>query len=166
MTNIALPIIISILSFVLAAISLGWNVYRDVVLKPRARVTVAKAVVASELLLSQDVLIISAVNLGPGRLRLNIIRFMHRSLLQRILRKWRHGVLIHDYRNRLSGQLPATLEVGDSLDLLFPWGAELICASSPTHIGIKDSFGRTHWAAKSDVAKVNKEWSSEFHGAA
>ena len=34
-----IPIIISILSFVVAAFFLGWNIYQDVLLKPKLRVT-------------------------------------------------------------------------------------------------------------------------------
>jgi len=163
MTKEEIAILISIASFLLAAIALGWNIYRDVVLKPRLRVTVSKAMIGSEVMKPTDNFMISAVNFGPGKIRLSIIRFMQSSILKKIFKKWKHGVLIHDYRNPLSGQLPTTLDVGEKIDLIFPWDEECLCSSNPTHIGIADSFGRTHWASKKDIQKVMKQWNEEFN---
>ena len=155
-------IVLSLISLIIAAFSLGWNIYRDIILKPRAKVSVSKATLVSEVITPQDKLMISAVNFGPGKIRLGIIRFMHRTILARLRRNWTHGVIIHDYKNPLSGQLPVTLDVGESVDLVFPWDKENLCSRAPTHIGIRDSFGRTHWAPISYVQKVNKQWVKEF----
>lgn len=155
-------ILISSFSFGVAALSLGWNIYRDVILKAKVKVSVRKVVVASEGRQPSKKLLISAVNFGPGKIRLNIIRFMHSSLLQRLFKTWEHGVLIHDYRNPLSGQLPITLDIGEKVDLLFPWDEENICSSRPTHIGIADSFGRTHWCPRKEVHKSLNDWEFDF----
>lgn len=165
MPNDKIAILISGLSFGVAALSLGWNIYRDVVLKPRAKVSVARVVVASEVMPRETKLKISAVNHGPGPVRLNIIRFMKSSIWCRLLGKWNHGFLIHDYRNPLSGQLPKTLEVGETIDLLFPWDEENICSVNPTAIGIADSFGRTHWAKNKDLKRLMADWRNDFPGA-
>jgi len=157
-----IAIIISLTSLGIAAIALGWNIYRDVVLKPRLRVSVAKVMIGSEVMPASDKFMISAVNFGPGKIRLSIIRFMHSSIFKKIFRKWKHGVLIHDYRNPLSGQLPSTLDVGEKIDLIFAWDAECLCAQNPSHIGVADSFGRTHWAPKKEVKKVISQWKQEF----
>ena len=157
-----IAIILSMLSLGVAALALGWNIYRDVVLKPRLRVTVQKSLIAQEGRQNTTHFMISAVNFGPGVIRLNIIRFMHSSFFKKLFKKWRHGVLMHDYRNPLSGQLPTSLDVGEKIDLIFPWDEECLCRTKPSHIGLADSFGRTHWASKKDVKKVIKEWESEF----
>lgn len=158
--NIA--IILSVFSICVAALSLGWNIYRDVILKPLLKVSIARVVVASGMAENSVKLMISGVNFGPGRVRLNIIRFMHSSILKRCFRKWKHGVLIHDYRNPISGQLPTTLDVGEKVDLLFAWDEENICSTNPSHIGISDSFGRTHWAPKKEIKKTMKSWKKDF----
>ncbi|MDZ7660927.1 hypothetical protein [Thiohalophilus sp.] len=157
-----IALIISMLSFGVAALALGWNIYRDVILKPRLQVTVKKSLIAREGRPNTTHLMISGVNFGPGAIRLNIIRFMHSFIFSKLLKKWRHGVLIHDYRNPLSGQLPTSLEIGEKIDLIFPWDEECLCSSKPTHIGLADSFGRTHWASKKEVKKVIKEWEADF----
>ena len=153
---------LSILSLCVAALSLGWNIYRDVILKPRLKVSIARIIVASELAENSVQLMISGVNFGPGKIRLNIIRFMHSSLLKKVVKKWKHGVLIHDYRNPISGQLPITLDVGEKLDLIFAWNEENICSTNPSHIGIADSFGRTHWAPRKELKKAIKSWKRDF----
>lgn len=152
-------ITLSVVSLLIAATSLGWNIYRDVVLKPRVKVSVSKAAVGSEGCGLRDYLTISAVNFGPGKVQLNIIRFLHRS---RMLKQQRHGVLIHDYENPLSSKLPATLEVGEQVTYLFPWNSENLCSRTPSHIGIRDSFDRTHWAPSNEVKKVIEEWQQAF----
>ena len=87
---------------------------------------------------------------------------MNSSIFKKLLKKSKHGVLIHDYKNPLSGQLPSTLDVGEKIDLIFPWDSELLCNNEPSHIGISDSFGRTHWAHKNEVKKVIKFWKEDF----
>lgn len=157
-----LAILISGLSFGIAAISLGWNIYRDVILKPFAKVSVSRVTVASEVMPHQTKLKISAVNHGPGPIRLSMIRFMKSSIWKRLFRNWTHGVVIHDYRNPLSGQLPNTLEVGETIDLLFPWSEENVCSVNPSAIGITDSFGRTHWAKRKEIRKLMSQWHRDF----
>ena len=157
-----LPLGISILSFVVAAFSLGWNIYRDIILKPRVRVTVSRAFVMTTRRDPQDKLIISAVNFGPGKVNLNIIWFKRRSLMLRLRGKQTQGVWMHDFYNPISGKLPAVLDVGEKIDLVFPWDKELVFAHSPTHIGINDSFGRLHCADRKEVRNVLKVWQQEF----
>ncbi|MBB6600624.1 hypothetical protein [Luteimonas sp. MC1825] len=157
-----LPLGISLLSLVVAAFSLGWNIYRDIILKPRVRVTASRSFVFGTRRDPQEKFIISAVNFGPGKVNLNIIWFKRRSLLLRLRRKQTQGVWMHDFYNPLSAKLPAVLEVGEKIDLIFPWDKELIFSHSPTHLGLNDSFGRLHCADRKEVRKVLKVWQSEF----
>jgi len=155
---------ISVLSFVVAAFSLGWNIYRDIVLKPRVRVTVSRAFVLANGRDPQDKFIISAVNFGPGRVNLNIIWFKRRSFLLKLRGEQTQRVWMHDFYNPISGKLPAILDVGEKIDLVFPWDKDLVFTHSPTHLGINDSFGRLHCAARKEVRKVLKTWRLEFGG--
>lgn len=43
-----IAILVSLISLGVAALALGWNIYRDIILKPRLRVTVQKALIAIE----------------------------------------------------------------------------------------------------------------------
>ena len=157
-----LPIIISVLSLMLALFSLGWNVYRDVILKPRVRVSVSHGFTMNQYQEPTDHLFISAVNHGPGKVRLSMIWFRQHSLWRRVTRQNKQGVLFHDWHNPLSGQLPTTLDVGEKIDLIFPWHKDSVLAQQPTHLGLRDSFDRFHWAASKDVRGVVKAWQASF----
>ena len=159
-----IALLLSCLSLVVAAIALGWNIYRDVVLKPRLKVSVDKGFIVSEIQKSENKLMISAVNHGPGKIRLNIVKFKSTSFLKRLRGKSKFGVVIHDYRNAQSGQLPTTLDVGEKLDLIFPWNSENVFSLAPSHIGITDSFGRTHWAKSKEIKKASAQWQANFAG--
>jgi len=69
-------IIISCISLAVALFSLGWNIYRDVVLKARVRISFSlrRYLVGQEKL---DQLAVVAVNLGPGSIRLTSIVLRH-----------------------------------------------------------------------------------------
>jgi len=162
MDSNTIAILVSFLSLAIAGASLGWNIYRDVVLKPRAKVSVTRIVLVPPHAPNSTNLKISAVNHGPGTIRLNIIRFKNATRSQRIRRKWTHGILNHDWENPLSGQLPKSLEVGEAIDLLFPWTDDNLFLRRPTHVGIMDSFGRTHWCSRKDVIKTQESWDEDF----
>lgn len=132
-------------------------------MKPRLRVSVMMGFITSEAVKPVSHFMISAVNFGPGVIRPNIIWYKKTTFLKSVFRKFEHGVVIHDYNNPLSGKLPTVLEVGEKVVFLFPWNDKSppICVN-PSHIGIKDSFGRIHWAPRKEVKKVNKKWHEEF----
>lgn len=79
-----------------------------------------------------------------------------------LLRKEKYAVVIHDYTNPLSGQLPYKLEVGAKFDLLFPYDAKCMLKNGWSHIGISDYFGRTHWAKSKQVKEAINKWKKDF----
>jgi hypothetical protein len=79
-----------------------------------------------------------------------------------LLRKEKQAVVINDYTNPLSGQLPQKLEVGEGLDLLFPYNDDCMFKEGWSHIGVHDSFGRVHWAPKKQVRQAITKWRSDF----
>ncbi len=79
-----------------------------------------------------------------------------------LLRKYEGGFLIHDYENPLSGQLPQRLEVGENIDLLFPLDDKCLLTQTITHIGIRDSFDRVHWASHKDVKEAIKLFKEKY----
>lgn len=58
-----LTIAVSMLAFAVSLFSLGWNVYRDVIFKPRFRIRFAIDRGSSD---SQMIFDLTVVNLGPG----------------------------------------------------------------------------------------------------
>jgi hypothetical protein len=148
---------------VIAATALGWNIYRDIVLKGRLKVYFGPRILISH---GSDhrpeYLFLSATNHGPGKLKLQTVILLQTSWWRRVFRKTKHAFLMHDFTNPLSGKLPSTLEVGEGIDLLFPYEKDAFLAGDWTHVGITDSFGRTHWATDASVKDARKRFRSKF----
>ena len=92
-----IPIVISTLSFIAAAFSLGWNVYRDVLLKPKLKVTFMLASIVSigsgE---AEQRIVLSAANMGPGALNLQMIHTKTSSFWRLLLRMVQLGIILYD----------------------------------------------------------------------
>lgn len=91
-----------------------------------------------------------------------MIQMKNSSWWKKVLRKEEFAVVIHDYENPLSEQLPRKLEVGEKIDLLLPYNGECLLHKGWSHVGISDYFGRTHWARRKDVTEANKKWQKDF----
>jgi hypothetical protein len=155
---------ISLAALLVSVFSLGWNFYRDVILKPRLKVRAAISNVAQVGSDVQTFISISAVNHGPGAIICNGILGMKRHLF----RFWKKGLekkyfyIIEDYTNPLNKPLPQKLEIGDSLTQLLPYKADAFLSVDPTHIGVRDSFGRMHWASKKSLKEAKEQFFRDF----
>lgn len=157
-----IAILISVLSFGLACFSLAWNVFRELWLRPRLRVSIAVAKISSEIMEPELKTMISGTNFGPGKVRVSIIRYDSSSFLSRLRRTDQHGFLIHDYKNPLSGQLPITLDVGECVDLVHPFEKDSLLSQRPTRVGLRDNFGRDHWAPRKLLRRAQARYDRTF----
>jgi len=159
----AIAIIISVFSLLVAAFSLGWNVYRDVLLKARIKVSIGiKNIYFDGAPPSPEYIGISATNHGPGKVILNTIELRDTSILKKLLKTEKFAMVMHDYKNPYSGKLPCTLDVGESLSLLLDHEKESFLKEQVSHVGLVDSFGRSHWASKKTVKRLNSKWRESF----
>jgi len=158
-----IAIFVSVASAIVAAISFGWNVYRDVLLKARVKVTFGvRRVVQEGAPPSPEYIDIHATNHGPGVVRLTTIVLLESSILKKLMRKEQYAFLIHDYKNRYTGHLPSQLEVGEGVDLFVDYDRDCFLNQSLTSLGNNDSFGRTHWAPRRYMKQMRKKWLADF----
>lgn len=147
---------------IIALFGLAWKIYKDLVLKPRIKVRFRVMTLVSPM--SQETptkLFISAINFGPGKIRLNGPFWLKKK---KFLRKTKHAVLIHNYIDPLSARFPCELEVGEEKEFFLQFDKNCFLKEQYTHIGVKDSFGRIHWAPKKhfkEVKKTYKKWFEE-----
>jgi hypothetical protein len=159
------PIGVSLVSLLLSGIALGWNVYRDVILKARVRVGFAVVRIVSY---GQTVgqgdqsLQISVTNHGPGPVKIEIIVGRVAPLWRRVLRRVQHFVILIDHTNPLNPKLPHKLEIGDTANLFLPHDDTSFLNGTATHIGVRDSFGRTLLAPRKDVDEAREQFSKDF----
>jgi hypothetical protein len=162
MVSNTITIFLSGCALVLSGISLGWNIYRDVIIKPRIKVLVDKATIHTVNGKAGAFLTIDAINFGPGVAHLRVIRGKKETFWNRLHSSIEYFAVIHDYKNPLSGQLPTTLEVGEKITLLLPWNEGNALSARPTHLGLSDTFGRMNWAKKKVLRKAQQKWDKEF----
>ena len=163
MTIAEIAIIISLFSITIAAASLGWNIYRDVILKPRVKISVQQITLAQEGNPHRPKYVsIRATNFGPGVTTLGMVEMKNSSWWKKIFRQEAFAEVIYDYKNPLSGKLPHKLEVGEQLNLLFPYDKDCLLREGWSHIGIMDNFSKLHWAPCDEVAKANERWKKDF----
>src|SRR5688500_4104406 len=100
-----LPIGISLLSFCLASFALGWNIYRDVVLKARVRVQLAVVSLVEPGVPRKEhdqYVKLGITNHGPGKVRITGIVGKVAPLWRRLTRRVGHFVVMPPYDNPLS----------------------------------------------------------------
>jgi hypothetical protein len=155
---------LSVLSLVFAAFALGWNVYRDVVL--RARVAVSVQVVERVTLgvgVEGTYLSLDATNLGPGDVIIDLIVGKHRTNRDTLTRKSKHFVFLHGQLPH-SDDLPKRLAVGESASMLLPYDPDCFLKESPARVGLHDSFGRSHFAPVKQLRLAQMQFNQDFPG--
>lgn len=158
-------LIVSIVSMFVAIFALGWNFYRDVMLKPRVKGSIRINNIHHGGALLGPFISLHFVNFGPGPVqldsiftaRLSFYRFFGiklATLMERVP-KWAH--VMYDYTNSYSDKLPKKLEVGEQLNLFLPFDEDAFLGIDPNVAGVTDSFGRYHCANIKSLKSAKKE---------
>lgn len=159
------PIAISVLSFVLSGIALGWNVYRDVILKARVRVSVSVVRIVSQgqrVDRGEQFIRIGVTSHGPGPVRVEMIVGKNAGFWRRVSRRVQPFFILLDHTNPLNPKLPTKMEVGDTISLLLPYNDVSFLNGAGTHIGISDSFGRSHYAPRKQLVTAKAQFAKDF----
>jgi len=159
-----LPIAISCLSLIVAAVALGWNIYRDLILKPRLKVRFSISKLAMQGVDEHPIFFrLSATNWGPGAIVCNMIVYKYCPWFGFLKWNKEQGVVIYDFSNRLNEKLPKKMEVGDTMDQLLGYKIDSVLSQKITHVGFIDSFGRQHFAPRKDVKDAVNQFKKDFN---
>ncbi|WP_313010928.1 hypothetical protein [Brevundimonas sp.] len=171
MTTADYALIVSICSGVVAACSLGWNVWSKFIYpKPRLRIVFCAITIIDHVTAPEDrprYLAVNITNHGPiettvhsfsvkfSRGRFKKPQFAYITPIHDILRP-EIGIGI------FGGGLPKKLAVGETFSLYFPFIADSFARDPLSRAGVSDVFGRFHKISRSDIAKVKAELTKEF----
>lgn len=73
-----------------------------------------------------------------------------------------YAVVIEDYENPMSGQLPV-LDVGETIGLLFSYNQECFLSKKHfIHPGGKDLFGKSHRTSRKEFSKAQAMYDKDF----
>ncbi len=158
-----ISLLISIVAVCVAGLALGWNIYRDIILKAKIKVSLhIVTLIQSNIPEGPQYIRISATNFGPGRVKIMNIHAMNAPWKKRLLQTKQYGVITPDNENLLSGKIPSWIEEGDKLDLLLPYTKICFLDQNFSHVGVSDFYGRSHWAPKQDVLEARRQWEEDF----
>lgn len=139
-----ISLLISMSSLLIAALALGWNIYRDVIMKGRVKVRFGWKAIIDGQKKTPDMIMLSGVNHGPGKVVLRMIFTKNTSLVRLLSRKVEYGfVKLLEQPSEYSDKLPKELDIGDELNLMFPSSAGF-ASTDFTHIGLLDNFNKIH----------------------
>ena len=158
----SVSLIISFFSLIVSLIALAWNIYRDIILKPRLKVQISVSHLIGEAIQRETHVVVRATNLGPGTIYCTLVVIKNESLWRRLIRRMEWAVIIPNYKHPMNSRLPAKIDVGDTISLLFTYNKECFLSQKFNHVGINDSFGRTHWAMRSDFKQAVKIFKKDF----
>lgn len=168
MTPEFIAVVVSIIALVLSGLSLGWNIYRDVVLRARVRVRVAVVSLVTPGGGSsppERFIRLTVTNHGPGPVEITGIGGKAAPLWKRILRRSDHFVVLPDHSNPLTTRLPARLDVGETANFFFPYSDRAFLGTDATHIGVHDSFGRMHYSRGGELEQAKQAFRRDFPNA-
>jgi hypothetical protein len=153
----AFAVVSSFLALLVSVFSLGWNVYRDVILKPRLRVRFdASQLVGPDGNVGKPFLSLSIVNLGPGNVICEMPIVKNKPFYRGFLGEATIATIIHDFTNPLCAKPPFKVAVGERTQLTFPIADKCFLDDALFRIGIRDSFGRIHWAPKKQIRQARQ----------
>src|SRR6266550_1311719 len=157
---------VSILALSASFLSLGWNIYRDVVLKPRLKVAFGiKSMLREdeEYRLSQmgpPLLILEITNHGPGEVVCSgaVAKTESFAFLRSLFGKLSYRFITPDFKHPLCFRLPYRILVGEKIQIIFPYNQECFLAEAPMRIGINDSFDNETLFRRRDVRQQSRSF--------
>ncbi len=169
-TATIITIAISSIALIVSGFLLGWNIYRDVILKARVRVTVSISNIYHGDQVHGPYVSITATNLGPGPIiiqsiqmaKLSPLRFLGQPIAKGFGKENKYAYIMFDYTNEYSSQLPKRIEVGEYVTLPLLMKEDSALAVDPSHFGVLDSFGKHHWATRSSLKRAKQEFFEKF----
>jgi hypothetical protein len=160
-----ISLIFSLISVVIAAIALGWNIYRDVVVSSRIKVSFSFTYLCGNDGQSNSRhIMLKGCNHRPLKTTINGICCRKSNVFLRLFGKenWRYIKYTKPFYE-FSDDIPKQLEQGDDINIFFPKDVGFT-KERFTHIGFYDNFGKNHWSARKDVRKFFRELGSEDVG--
>jgi hypothetical protein len=149
---------ISILSLVLGATALGWNIYREVVLRGQVKTTLAIGEWHSPGGVIKE-MYITAANRGPGPVQLQGFTI---DAPKDTNFDVRYHVLPVEWEHPMTTRFPRMLAVGEEARLVVKYCPELFLAGGATRVGLTDTFGRTHWTPRRDGRRALEQFKKDF----
>ena len=156
-------IAISLVSLLVAALSLGWNVYKEIGLRAQVEVDLYVGLLISPTEPSDARwVIIRCVNKGPGKVKVDGLRFEFRKVLPGGRTETGYALTMYDEQHSHSSPLPVLLDVGETATYLVPFTSDCFLKLDVLRFAVSDTFGRDHWVRSKRLEKARKDYVERF----
>lgn len=163
MDNNTVTILVSFISLSVSVLALGWNIYRDIILKSKVKVSArVKMALGQTQQKSEKFVAITAVNFGPGAANLQMIHAKEKVDGFSGLFRSQHGIIKYIKIDPYSSALPIKIEMGDKAFFQLPYNKNCFLKNKLKALGISDVFGRVHWISKKDIRFIESEYQKDF----
>jgi hypothetical protein len=156
--------IVSVVAIVLSSTTLGWTIYKDVIRKPKFKMSVGiKNIVRAREPTDGPHIFLEALNLGPIPNRIGV-PFARKSWLKRRFTDKANGVafIAPNHGHWATTQSAARIEVGDSAMFIFPYKEGCFLKSDFSQICMSDGFGVIHWAPYRELRRAKETYQKAF----
>jgi hypothetical protein len=149
----------ALVSLFISALTFGWTIYRDIVQKPRFRMSAGVKSIAQQGRPPEGpYLFVEALNLGPIPNRINVV-FLRCGWWARKIRRTPVSAVFADHAHPATTQAGKRIEVGDTGTFIIPMlSGGFLDQDDWAQIGMSDGFGRMHWAPRSDMKGLRKRY--------
>ena len=155
-------LILGTVSIILASASLFWNIYRDILLRPRTRVTSRISSIHHGGKTYGPYVDITLVNKGPGKVVIDNIVMKEACIKNLLARQPRFAVIIYDYENMYNPKMPTEVPIYEKTTQFLPYDKDSFLKQNPSRYGFIDSLGRYHWVRRRDLREVVQKYNKEF----
>lgn len=153
---------VSLLSAGVAFLALGWNIYRDVLLRARTGVVAYVSSVISGEESDGPFITIRLVNRGPGNVVLTNLIVRRIGLWARLRRRTANATIMSDYTNRYNPSLPITINQQEFTHQLLNYEEGCFLKDDWNRLGFIDSLNRYHYVRKKDLRELKRKYREDF----
>ncbi|MEN6575464.1 MAG: hypothetical protein ABFD90_03910 [Phycisphaerales bacterium] len=154
MTQATIAIILSSVSIVIAFTSLFWNIYRDVLLRPRSEVVCGVSYIRHGDKERGPFIDLRLTNKGPGTIIVTNIIVHNGGFLRRLLRIQKKATVMYDYTNELNPKMPTQVAQYQSITQYLDFDKDCFLKGGATRFGFIDTLNRYHWARRRYLRKL------------
>jgi hypothetical protein len=161
-TTAHVAIVISIVALVVACASLGWNIYKELSLKPRVRTSLKIGVGGGDIARGRESvkkIVVSVRNIGPGEVNLTGMTLKPTKEQNNADSSWLPALTPPEAGG---ASFPATLKAGQSTIFIFRYNKDSFLKERHVGFGLGDGYGRTHWVPTKDLRRAEEEHRNDY----
>jgi len=161
--------LIAIIALIISGIALGWNIYRDVIQKPKFEIITAiyNTIDGLGKTSKEQHISLRALNHGPGKNRVVTVALASRTSFHFVRRKKYKKMAVmpwatHHPMCNEAARTSRLVEPGEEVVFAFPFDKECCLSEDYQILGICDVFGRYSWCSKKDLNEMKSRYKKTF----